>query len=318
MSLIYDALKQQAGVADARRPPRRASWWRRVSPQGQGLLLLGMGAALAAPLYLLAGARTVRAPDATGSALQAHASTAPGSTTLATVDASTAIAFEAASAPPLEAGPAPAARAADARTMASADPHTDMTAAPLPAAPVMATASAVEPTATPASGAAPGPSVREPVSAAAIARAPAPATPMRITVEQRLAPGAEPVPVHDDAAIHQGIAAVEAAVAAGDDEGADDGLATLEGLLPAGSLTLLRMRAWVAHGRGGMVEAEQLYRQIIGRVPDDENAGVNIALLDARRGDVADARQRLMRLSGRTARSPLVDRALAELDGLPR
>ena len=79
------------------------------------------------------------------------------------------------------------------------------------------------------------------------------------------------------------------------------------------SLTLLRMQAWVAHAGNDTARAETLYRRIAERVPEDVNAGVNIALLDARRGDADAARTRLVRLSGRHPRSPQVARALAEL-----
>ena len=61
-------------------------------------------------------------------------------------------------------------------------------------------------------------------------------------------------------------------------------------------------------------QAERLYRAILDRVPDDETAGVNLALLDAQRGEVDDARARLGRMAARNARSPQVARALAELD----
>ena len=50
--------------------------------------------------------------------------------------------------------------------------------------------------------------------------------------------------------------------------------------------------------------------------PSGGGRPVNIALLDARRGDVGDARDRLTRLSARHLRSPQVARALAELDTL--
>ncbi len=91
-------------------------------------------------------------------------------------------------------------------------------------------------------------------------------------------------------------------------------LKQLQAQLPPESLTLLRMRAWVAHGGNDMHSAEQLYRQVLERVPDDANAGVNVAIIDARRGDVDDARIRLQRLASLYPRSTQVSRALAELD----
>ncbi|MBD9370289.1 hypothetical protein [Xanthomonas sp. XNM01] len=114
------------------------------------------------------------------------------------------------------------------------------------------------------------------------------------------------------------ISAIEAAIADGDTARARQALTELEALLPSSSLTLLRMQAWVAHRGGDMTSAEQLYLRIAERVPDDENAGVNIALLSAGRGDVEDARLRLTRLAGRHNRSALVARALADIEAQAR
>ena len=148
----------------------------------------------------------------------------------------------------------------------------------------------------------------------AMAATSSPSAAASIRVERRDA--SVPAGQLDDAMVLRATQALEAAVAADDMPAAHAELARLEDMLPASSLTLLRMRAWVAHGSRDMTGAEALYRQIIERVPDDMNAGVNIALLDARRGDVGDARDRLTRLAARHLRSPQVTRALAELDTL--
>ena len=118
----------------------------------------------------------------------------------------------------------------------------------------------------------------------------------------------------DANAVRGAMAELNAAVGEHDAEATAAAIARLQALLPAESLTLLRARAWAAHGQGEYPRAEQLYRAILDRVPDDEHAGVNLALLDARRGEIAEARARLDRMAARNARSPQIVQALAELD----
>ena len=107
---------------------------------------------------------------------------------------------------------------------------------------------------------------------------------------------------------------LQAAVAGGDNAVRDTSLSELQALLPADSLTLLRARAWAAHGNGDIEDAERYYRAILQRVPDDEYAGVNLALIDARRGDLNQARDRLAKLAARNTGSLMVSRAQAELE----
>lgn len=118
----------------------------------------------------------------------------------------------------------------------------------------------------------------------------------------------------DTNAVRAAMSQLNAAVGDHDADATASAIANLQSLLPAESLTLLRARAWAAHGSGDLVLAERLYQTIIDRVPDDEHAGVNLALLDARRGEMADARTRLDRMAARNARSPRILQALAELD----
>ncbi|KAF1698651.1 hypothetical protein CSC62_03610 [Pseudoxanthomonas jiangsuensis] len=122
----------------------------------------------------------------------------------------------------------------------------------------------------------------------------------------------------DANAVRGAMAELNAAVGEHDAEATAAAIARLQALLPAESLTLLRARAWAAHGQGDYPRAEQLYRAILDRVPDDEHAGVNLALLDARRGEMAEARARLDRMAARNARSPQIVQALAELDAARR
>ena len=112
------------------------------------------------------------------------------------------------------------------------------------------------------------------------------------------------------------VASVERAVGSGDDAAVDTALHRLEAALPEKSLTLLRMHAWVSYARGDFAGAAQAYRDIIERVPDDENASINIAILDARNGHVGRARARLSSLALQHAGSPQITRALAELEAM--
>lgn len=127
---------------------------------------------------------------------------------------------------------------------------------------------------------------------------------------QKLSPGDEP----DAMAVRAAMAQLQTAVADSNTEGRDRALAELQKLLPGDSLTLLRARAWAAHGTGDINLADQYYRAILQRVPDDENAGVNIALIDAGRGDIEKSRERLNRMASRDSRSTMVSRALTELE----
>jgi hypothetical protein len=108
---------------------------------------------------------------------------------------------------------------------------------------------------------------------------------------------------------------LEAAVARDDAAAIEAGLALLRSQLPGDSLTLLRTEAWVAHTRGELVAAEESYRQILARIANDEQAGVNLALLEAGRGEAEAAQTRLRRLAAENGNSALIRRALAQLQG---
>ena len=69
-------------------------------------------------------------------------------------------------------------------------------------------------------------------------------------------------------------------------------LAKLQAKLPTQSITLLRMQAWYSVDTSDDDSARLLFLRILDRVPDDQNAGVNIALIDwrAKRYSIALAR----------------------------
>jgi len=80
---------------------------------------------------------------------------------------------------------------------------------------------------------------------------------------------------------------------------ADAQIKIMTQFLPKDSLTLLRMRAWYALAAKQDDEARLLYRQILARVADDENAGINLAILEARAGHVDEAKRILNDLANR-------------------
>lgn len=124
-----------------------------------------------------------------------------------------------------------------------------------------------------------------------------------------------PAPLHD---VGEQLAALDSALAANDVEAIPQLLATLSRQLPGNSLTLLRARAWAAHSQGHGDTAETHYRTILRRVPNDEQAGVNLALLEAARGDSDAAQARLRRLASHNGNSPLIARAMDQLSGTGR
>lgn len=124
-----------------------------------------------------------------------------------------------------------------------------------------------------------------------------------------------PALLHD---VGEQLAALDSALAANDVEAIPLLLATLSRQLPGNSLTLLRARAWAAHSQGDGDTAETHYRTILRRVPNDEQAGVNLALLEAARGDSDAAQARLRRLASHNGNSPLIARAMDQLSGTGR
>ncbi|MCL7715153.1 tetratricopeptide repeat protein [Stenotrophomonas mori] len=301
MSLIYDALKEPAGPAAPAPARSPASWWRQRSQRARTGIVLGT-AALA-----VAGALAY--------------ATAPRADRAAPVPAAAA-----APSVPLPDAPAPAApallapvpeAAPEAAAVMQPSPSADvMPAAPAAPAPLQAEAGPAPAVTMPPPAVA---STEAPDTAPPAVAAPAPAqaaAPISIKVERH---GGGPAPTAgDDRAVTLAVGEIEAAMAAEDLAGARQSLARLQALLPDESLTLLRMQAWIAHAGNETASAERLYRAIAERVPDDATAGVNIALLDARRGDLEAARRRLTQLSGRHPRSSQIAHALAELDRQPQ
>ncbi|MEN5207777.1 tetratricopeptide repeat protein [Stenotrophomonas terrae] len=299
MSLIHDALSGGESSPAADRQTAQTAAWQQLPRHGRWLLL---GVVLAGPAgYLLArGGGNEQAPIAAATPIQAPASL-PG---------------PAAMPPAINTSPGarPGADPATQRPVQTAGvrtlPPIVLATRVAPAAPIAAAAATSANIAAAAPGAvtSTAPSVREATSAVTITVSQAPAKSASATSAPTS--GDEPDPMQVKTAMSR----LQAAVASGDNAVRDTSLSELQALLPADSLTLLRARAWAAHGNGDIEDAERYYRAILQRVPDDEYAGVNLALIDARRGDLNQARDRLAKLAARNTGSQMVSRAQAELE----
>ncbi|KRG88299.1 hypothetical protein ABB34_00395 [Stenotrophomonas daejeonensis] len=292
MSLIHDALRQSTATAGGSPSPlATASWPQQLAGYRRPVAWLAAGMLIAAPVaFLLA---------------RPHAGNRTTAASVVTVMPTTAVM------------PVPVA----------AEPI-GMQQEPVLPAPVIASAPAPAPTpvpeATPEPDNTPAPVNTVSVPAmAAIANnvptrdnTPSPTAQIQLSVRKLDSAGSRAATADENnaVAVRMAMSTLNAAVADHDAGTTANAIAQLQALLPAQSLTLLRARAWAAHGSGDYAEAERLYRTILDRVPDDEHAGVNLALLDARRGDVDDARARLDRMAARNSRSPQIAQALAELD----
>lgn len=89
----------------------------------------------------------------------------------------------------------------------------------------------------------------------------------------------------------------------------------LRGLLPPDSVALARRAAWVAQMQGERDTARRLLTQVLGKLPDDLNAHMNLALIDAHDGRTADAVLRLRKAKLQHPEAFELDALLAELEG---
>jgi len=292
MSLIHDALRQSTAAAGGSPSPlATASWPRQLAGYRRPAAWLAAGMLIAAPVaFLLA---------------RPHAGNRTTAASVVTVMPTTAVM------------PVPA-------VVEPADVPKEQEPA-IASTPVPVSMPVPEATSEPDNIPAPGnvaTTVTAPAAAAIADNAPTrdstppPAAQIQLSVRKLDSAGSKAATADENnaVAVRMAMSTLNAAVADHDAGATADAIAQLQALLPAQSLTLLRARAWAAHGSGDYAEAERLYRTILDRVPDDEHAGVNLALLDARRGDVDDARARLDRMAARNSRSPQIAQALAELD----
>lgn len=125
---------------------------------------------------------------------------------------------------------------------------------------------------------------------------------------------ASPAPVPaPEISLEERHALLKKAVAAGDTEGARAHLAALERRLPADSVTLLRARAWYAAHADNAADARKAYQAVLDRLPGDENAGLNLAALEAREGQAEKARLLLAEVLQANPESEAAQQALRRL-----
>lgn len=101
---------------------------------------------------------------------------------------------------------------------------------------------------------------------------------------------------------------VKRAIQAKKTEEAQALLQQLETRLPAESITLLRLNAWNRMQGGDQVQAMALYRQIVQRLPGDESASINLALLHWQSGQQVEAKRLMGALAERHPESDVVQR----------
>jgi Meckel syndrome type 1 protein len=116
-------------------------------------------------------------------------------------------------------------------------------------------------------------------------RAERPASPKPAPRKTQAAPAPAP-----EMTLEERHALLRKSVASGDLDSARAHLAALERALPADSIALLRVRAWYAAHAGNAAEARKAYEAVLERLPGDENAGLNLAALEAREGRSEAAR----------------------------
>lgn len=101
---------------------------------------------------------------------------------------------------------------------------------------------------------------------------------------------------------------VKRAIQAKKTDQAQDLLKQLATRLPAESITLLRLNAWNKMQSGDQAQAMVLYRQIVERLPGDESASINLALLHWQTGQQDEARRLIGALAERHPESDTVQR----------
>ena len=154
------------------------------------------------------------------------------------------------------------------------------------------------------------------------AKAPAPAR----AATKAAAPPAAPAPSPlasasgevDPRAVARRVADFDRALRAGDFALAKSTLDAIAAMLPERSLTLLRLQAWYAHRSGDADGAMALYGEVLQRLPQDRNAAINLAMLEAERGDVDRASQRLRDLRSVAGESAELAAAMARVGAMPR
>lgn len=285
MSMIFSALREidKPGDPAAVPAPAMAAPARRsLAPWIAAGAVLAGGAGAAAYLWL----QQARGTEA--HLVQTAPAPAAGTVAVAAEPPATPVAVEAATTLPAESlAPVALAEPAAAPATESA-PHAD--AVPAAEAPPAAPMAAAQPAAprdeAPSAAAAPAASTAPTAPADTAAARPAP---QRAPDAIRVSAAAPADHGAKDARVALQVQAFNAAMAASQFEAAGQALAQLKRDLRPESITLLRMSAWHAMATGQAEQARLLYGEILHRLPGDENAGINAAILawDAGRHDTA-------------------------------
>jgi hypothetical protein len=189
----------------------------------------------------------------------------------------------------------------------------------VPATAVPVADSVVVPVMTPVAALPPSPEPPGAASMAATAKEPVTAAPARPPARARSKPPAPmiteaaPPPPLDPQETAQLSQAVKRAIQAGKNDEAQNLLKQLATRLPRESITLLRLNAWHRMQSGDPAQAMVLYRQISERIPGDESAGINLALLHWKAGQPDEARRLIAALAERHPESETVQRYSREL-----
>lgn len=319
MSLIHDAIKEieySAGQAEASAVSGRAT---AAAPATRHRLQQK-------PLFMLL--ISALAASAIGYGL-----TRPAEPALPAPDAPIATAAVAAPTQPLEAAVATLTQqtqAAQVTEVIAAPAQTETTALPQEAATAAARqpvssaypekASAPQTSIDAASASAPSTAIRadNPLRAEATRRHPAnkaSAAP-KSAISSAAAPTPTPVgpaDTSDSLTVEQHYAQLTQALGNDELERAQAHLTALESLLPAASIALLRARAWYFSKRQDTASARAIFRQILERLPGDENAGLNLAALEVQAGQPQRARSLLTAVLRQHPDSPAVQQAIARL-----
>jgi len=287
MSLIHDALKsmdadapQQSRPGSPARAPAAARGGRPAWLDGLLAFCVVVGAGVAG-WYVWQGRALPRlAPAPAPAALaQTEPPAVPVPVPVPDQGTGTAAAAAAADVP----APAPAvvpeaARAADEQPVpADTARHEAAPAATAAAAPVDA---------APARASAP-----EPARASTASRQRRTRAAHRVTAPA--AAQAQPAPKVDDTPVQVHFTRFVAAMRGGQTSDAERELGALKVALPSDSLGLMRAQAWFDLRAGNDAAAARTYRQILDRMPGDDEAAVNLASIQARQADQEGARATL-------------------------
>lgn len=117
-----------------------------------------------------------------------------------------------------------------------------------------------------------------------------------------------------EAEIHRLEAAFDRAMSVEAFDEASGLLASLREQLPDTRIGVMRRMAWLHQARGDMATARTWLERVIARLPNDLNAQLNLALIDAQEGRLPLALARVRGLKFHHPSSPTLDHVLSQLE----